>query len=48
MIYTTRSIKNLKKELIVFSERVDCLAKSNGFISSKEQKPNFSANPKCP
>ena len=29
------------------SERVDCLAKSNSFISLKDHKPNFSSNPKC-
>ena len=29
------------------SERVDCLAKSSAFISLKDQKPNFSSNPKC-
>ena len=28
------------------SERVDCLEKSNAFISLKEHKPNFSSNPK--
>ena len=28
------------------SERVDCLAKSNAFISLKDHKPNFSSNPK--
>ena len=29
------------------SERVDCLAKSNTFISLNDQKSNFSSNPKC-
>ena len=29
------------------SERVDCLAKSNAFVSLKDHKPNFSSNPKC-
>ena len=29
------------------SEGVDCLAKSNGFISLRDPKPNFSSNPKC-
>ena len=29
------------------SERVDCLAKSNTFISLKDREPNFSSNPKC-
>ena len=29
------------------SERVDCLAKSNAFISLEDYKPNFSSNPKC-
>ena len=29
------------------SERVDCLAKSNTFISLKDHEPNFSSNPKC-
>ena len=29
------------------SERVDCLAKSNAFISLKDHKPNFSSHPKC-
>ena len=29
------------------SERVDCLAKSNAFISLKDHKTNFSSNPKC-
>ena len=28
------------------SERVDCLAKSNAFISLKDHKPNFSSTPK--
>ena len=29
------------------SERVDCIAKSNAFISLKDHKPNFSSNPRC-
>ena len=29
------------------SERVDCLAKSNAFISLKDHEPNFNSNPKC-
>ena len=29
------------------SERFDCLARSNAFISLKDHKPNFSSNPKC-
>ena len=29
------------------SERVDCLAKSNAFVSLKDHKANFSSNPKC-
>ena len=29
------------------SERFECLAKSNAFISSKDNKPNFSSDPKC-
>ena len=29
------------------SQRVDCLAKSNAFISLKDHKPNLSSNPKC-
>ena len=29
------------------SERVDCLAKSNAFVSLKDHKSNFSSNPKC-
>ena len=29
------------------SERVDSLANSNAFISSKDHKQNFSSNPKC-
>ena len=28
------------------SQTVDCLAKSNAFISLKDHKPNFSSNPK--
>ena len=28
------------------SERVDCLEKSNAFISLKKHKPNFRSNPK--
>ena len=29
------------------SERVDCLGKSNAFISLKDHKTNFSSNPEC-
>ena len=29
------------------SEKVDCLAKSNAFISSKDHKPNFSLINPC-
>ena len=29
------------------SERVNCLTKSNAFISLKDHKPNFRSNPKC-
>ena len=29
------------------SGRVDCLAKSNAFVSLKDHKPNFSLNPNC-
>ena len=29
------------------SEKADCLAKSNAFISLKDHKPNFGSNPKC-
>ena len=29
------------------SERVECLSKSNTFISLKDHEPNFSSNPKC-
>ena len=29
------------------SESIDCLAKSNAFISWKDHNPNFSLNPKC-
>ena len=29
------------------SERVECLAESNAFISLKYRKPNFNSNPKC-
>ena len=42
-----------KKVIIIasnygFSERVGCLAKSNAFISSKDDQPNFTSNPQCP
>ena len=48
IIYTTRSIKKLKLfQITGVSERVDCLAKSNAFVSLKDHKPNFSSNPKC-
>ena len=29
------------------SEKADCLAKSNAFISLKDHKPKFSSNSKC-
>ena len=29
------------------SKRVECLSKSNTFISLKDHEPNFSSNPKC-
>ena len=46
IIYATKSIKILKL-LQKRVERVDCLAKSNALISSKDHKPNFSLNPRC-
>ena len=29
------------------SETVDCLAKSNTFVSLNDHEPNFSSNPQC-